>query len=65
MKFNDMFVKGGWLRVDGLMVHDRHLMQVKSPEKSQQPWDYYDVVQTVRGEEGWTKKAESRCALWK
>lgn len=65
MKFNDMFVKGGWLRADGLMVHDMHLMRVKSPEKSQQPWDYYDVVQTVRGEEAWTKKAESRCGLWK
>jgi branched-chain amino acid transport system substrate-binding protein len=64
-KFNDMFVKGGWLRADGLMVHDMHLMQVKSPQKSQQPWDYYDVVQTIRGEEAWTKKAESRCALWK
>ena len=65
MKFNDMFVKGGWLRADGLMVHDMHLMKVKSPEKSREPWDYYEVAQTVRGEEAWTKKAESRCALWK
>jgi branched-chain amino acid transport system substrate-binding protein len=65
MKFNDMFVKGGWLRADGLMVHDMHLMRVKTPEQSQQPWDYYDVVQNIPGEEAWTKKAESRCALWK
>lgn len=64
-KFNDMFVKGGWLREDGLMVHDMHLMQVKTPAESKEPWDYYKVVEPIRGEAAWTTKAESRCARWK
>jgi branched-chain amino acid transport system substrate-binding protein len=67
-KFNDMFVKDDCLRADGLMVHDMRLMRLmseKSPEASRQPWDYYEVVQTVKGEEAWTKKGESRCGLWK
>jgi len=64
-KFEDMFVKGGWLRGDGLMVHDMQLMQVKTPTESSEPWDYYKVVERIKGEAAWTTKAESRCARWK
>ncbi|MFT3821881.1 MAG: ABC transporter substrate-binding protein [Rubrivivax sp.] len=64
-KINDVFAKGGWIRGDGRMVHDMYLMQVKSPDKSTEPWDYYNVVQTFKGEEAWTTKAESKCPLWK
>lgn len=62
---NDIFAKGGFIRGDGRMVHDMYLMQVKSPDKSVEPWDYYNVVQTFKGEAAWTTKAESKCALWK
>jgi branched-chain amino acid transport system substrate-binding protein len=65
MKFNDMFAKDGWIRGDGSMIHDMYLMQVKSPDKSVEPWDYYNVVQTFKGEQAWTTKAESKCPLWK
>jgi len=64
-KVNDIFAKGGFIREDGRMVHDMYLMQVKEPAKSTEPWDYYNVVQTFKGEEAWTTKAESKCALWK
>lgn len=64
-KVNDIFAKGGFVRDDGRMVHDMYLMQVKSPEKSNEPWDYYNVVETFKGESIWTTKAESKCALWK
>ena len=64
-KINDMFAKGGFIRGDGRMVHDMYLMQVKSPDKSTEPWDYYNVVQTFKGEEAWQTKADSKCAAWK
>jgi branched-chain amino acid transport system substrate-binding protein len=64
-KVNDIYAKGGWIRDDGSMIHDMYLMQVKSPDKSTEPWDYYNVVQTFKGEEAWTTKAESKCAMWK
>jgi branched-chain amino acid transport system substrate-binding protein len=64
-KFNDIYVKGGWIRDDGSMIHDMYLMQVKSPDKSTEPWDYYNIAQTFKGEEAWTTKAESKCAVWK
>ena len=64
-KINDVFAKGGYIRDDGRMVHDMYLMQVKSPDKSVEPWDYYNVVETFKGDAAWTTKAESKCALWK
>ena len=64
-KVNDMFMQNGWLRADGLMVHDMRLVQVKTPAESQEPWDYYKVVETIAGEAAWTTKAETRCARWK
>ena len=64
-KVNDIFAKGGWIREDGSMIHDMYLMQVKTPAESTEPWDYYKVAQTFKGEEAWTTKAESKCTLWK
>lgn len=64
-KINDMYAKGGYIRPDGRMVHDMFLMQVKTPAESTTPWDYYNVVATAKGEEAFTTKAETRCALWK
>jgi branched-chain amino acid transport system substrate-binding protein len=64
-KVNDIFTKGGFIRGDGRMVHDMYLMQVKTPEQSTEPWDYYTVVQTFKGEEAWQTKADSKCAAWK
>ena len=64
-KVNDIFDKGGYIREDGRMVHDMYLMQVKSPDKSTEPWDYYTVAEVIKGEAAWTTKAESKCAAWK
>ncbi|MBL0091263.1 MAG: ABC transporter substrate-binding protein [Piscinibacter sp.] len=64
-KINDVFAKGGYIREDGRMVHDMYLMQVKSPDKSTEPWDYYNVAETIKGEAAWTTKADTKCALWK
>jgi len=50
-KINDMFTKGGSIRADGLMIHDMYVMQVKSPQESKYPWDYYKVVKVMTGEE--------------
>ena len=64
-KINDVFAKGGVIRDDGRMVHDMYLMQVKTPDKSVEPWDYYNVVETIKGDAAFTTKAESKCATWK
>jgi branched-chain amino acid transport system substrate-binding protein len=50
-KINDMFAKGGYIRADGVMIHDMYVMQVKSPQESKYPWDYYKVLKVMKGEE--------------
>lgn len=64
-KLNDMYIKEGVVRPDGRVVHDMYLLQVKSPDQSKEPWDYFTVVQAIDGNEAFTMQSESRCALWK
>jgi branched-chain amino acid transport system substrate-binding protein len=40
---SDMFTKNAVLRADGRLVHDMLLVEVKAPEQSKYPWDYYSI----------------------
>jgi branched-chain amino acid transport system substrate-binding protein len=64
-KIDDMFTDNGKIRTDGLMEHQMYIMQVKTPEESKYPWDYYKLVQTMSGEEAFGKLADSTCPLAK
>ena len=50
-RINDMFARDGYIRADGVMVHEMYVMQVKTPQESKYPWDYYKVVKRMPGEE--------------
>ena len=62
---DDFFARGGKIREDGRMVHDMYLVQVKAPEESKYPWDYYKVVRTVSGDRAFRPLSESECPLVK
>lgn len=62
---NDIFVKSGQLREDGLMLHDILVAQVKSPEESKAPWDYYKIIGTLPAKDVYWPLSESRCPLVK
>jgi branched-chain amino acid transport system substrate-binding protein len=47
----DFFSRHGKLREDGLMVHDLILVQVKKPEESKYPWDYYQILTHIPGDQ--------------
>jgi len=47
----DFFSRHGRLREDNLMVHDLILVQVKSPEESKYPWDYYKILAHIPAEQ--------------
>lgn len=47
----DFFARNGKLREDGLMVHDLMLVQVKSPDESKYPWDYYKILTKISGDD--------------
>ncbi len=61
-KIGDMFTRGGYVRADGVMVHEMYVMQVKSPEESKYPWDYYRLVNVMPGGEAFGP-ITGRCPL--
>jgi branched-chain amino acid transport system substrate-binding protein len=60
---NDFFAHDARIRADGVLVHDLHLFQVKSPAESRYPWDYLRPLATVPGTEAFGSPAESKCPL--
>ncbi len=62
---DDFFTHGGRIRADGLMVHETHLFQVKSPAESKYPWDYFKLVATVPGDTAFAPLSRSKCPLVK
>src|SRR5579872_6353430 len=50
LPIEDFFARHGKLRPDGLMVHDLVLVEVKKPEESKYPWDYYKILATIPGD---------------
>src|SRR5450432_607062 len=60
----DFFARNGKLREDGLMVHDLMLVQVKKPEESRYPWDYYKILAKISGEEAFGPP-DAACSLVK
>ena len=64
-KVNDMYIKNGYLRADGRMIHDMQLLEVKAPQESTTPWDYFKVIAVTKGEDAFTSKSESKCPAWK
>ncbi len=61
MPVNDMFVQGGFIREDGAMVHDMLLMQVKRPDESRYPWDYFRIVRRIPAAEAYRPMSQSPC----
>ena len=65
MPVNDFFAKNGKIRIDGRMVHDMYLAQVKKPSESKYPWDYYHIRQVIPGADAYISLADSKCPLVK
>lgn len=65
MDINDFFARNAHLREDGRMVHDMYLVQVKTPEESKGPWDYYKVIRTIPGDQAFRALDKSECPLVK
>jgi branched-chain amino acid transport system substrate-binding protein len=62
---NDFFAKNGKIRVDGRMVHDMYLFEVKKPQESKGEWDLYKLIATVPGDEAFRPLDTGGCPLVK
>jgi branched-chain amino acid transport system substrate-binding protein len=65
MPINDFMTKNGKLRIDGRVVRDMYLLQVKTPEESKGPWDYVTVAERVPGEQAYRPLDQGGCPLVK
>jgi len=57
----DAFTDNGVLREDGRMVHSMFLLEVKKPEESKYPWDYYKVLAEVPGDQVFRPMKDGGC----
>jgi len=65
MPVDDFFAKGAKIREDGRLIHEMYLIEVKRPEESKGPWDYYKVLRTIPGDQAAQPLAQSKCPLVK
>ena len=65
MPTDDPLFGKGTIRVDGRKIHPAYLFEVKKPEESKSPWDYYKVVGTTTGDQAFRPLSESSCPLVK
>jgi branched-chain amino acid transport system substrate-binding protein len=59
-----LFGKGN-IREDGRKIHDMYLFEVKKPEESKAPWDYYKLRATIPAAEAFRPLGEGGCPLVK
>ena len=59
-----LFGKGP-LRADGRRIIPAYLFEVKKPEESKYPWDYYKLIATIPAEDAAKPLSESECPLVK
>ena len=65
LPIKDMFARNGKVREDGRLVHDMYLARVKTPAQTKKPWDYYEIVRTIPGDQAYLPLDRSPCPLVK
>ena len=65
MPTNDPLFGPGSIRADGRKIHPAYLFEVKKPQESKYPWDYYKLVATIPSEEAFLPLEKSVCPLVK
>jgi branched-chain amino acid transport system substrate-binding protein len=62
---NDFMTSNGTLRLDGRVVREMYLVEVKKPEESRYPWDYMKVIETIPGDRAFRPLDQGGCPLVK
>ena len=65
MPSEDPLFGKGKIRVDGRHVHDMYLVEVKKPEESKGPWDYYKILATIPADQAFRPLDQGGCPLVK
>jgi len=65
MTIDDAVIQKGKIREDGRLVHDMLLLEVKKPQDSKSPWDYYNIKAVIPGDQAFQPLSKSTCKLVK
>jgi branched-chain amino acid transport system substrate-binding protein len=63
MPIDDFMTHDGKLRIDGRVLRDMYLYEVKTPAESKYPWDYLKLLQTIPANEAFRPLDEGGCPL--
>ena len=63
--FDDPVFGKSYIRPDGRKIHQMYLFEVKKPEESKGPYDYYKLIRTIPGEEAFRPLDQGECPLVK
>jgi branched-chain amino acid transport system substrate-binding protein len=63
MPTDDPLFGKGEVRADGRKTHDMYLFEVKKPEESKGPWDYYKLLTTIPADKAFRPLNEGGCPL--
>jgi branched-chain amino acid transport system substrate-binding protein len=63
MPIDDFMTHHGKLRIDGHVLRDMYLYEVKKPSESKYPWDYFKLLQTIPADEAFRPLDEGGCPL--
>ena len=53
------------IRQDGRVIHPIYLFEIKKPEESKYPYDYYKLVSTIPADQAFRPMADGGCSLVK
>jgi branched-chain amino acid transport system substrate-binding protein len=62
---NDFMSKNAAIRVDGQVIRDQIILEVKKPDESNSEWDLYKIVGTVPGNDAFHAADGALCSLVK
>jgi branched-chain amino acid transport system substrate-binding protein len=62
---DDALFGKGTIQPNGRKLHPAYLFEVKKPEESKGPWDYYKLVATIPADQAFTPLEKSTCPLLK
>jgi len=60
---NDFMTHNGKLRIDGRVLRDLYLFEVKSPAESKEPWDYFTELRKIPANEAFRPLDQGGCPL--
>ncbi len=58
---SDVFARNAKILPNGRMSHDMYLVQVKAPDESEGPWDYFHVRREIPGDDAFLTVEASGC----